>query len=413
VLRRDEYEQVEDRIYPLDGTVFRDQQRHLAPSRTFARALLGTVDPVTAEDLDNSPGVFDAGDYTGHGGLAEQYEEQLRGVVGQAVVVARTAPDGVVDDIELERIEPVPGTDLATTLDPGVQDAAEAALGAEAEPAALVAVRVSDGAVLAVANTRGAEANPVNLALTGSVPPGSTFMVVSGYGLLDSGAVELDTPVACPAELTVEGFPIGNAFDGDRGDIPFREAMAISCNTAFAGLAPQLGEDGLAAAGADLGIGGDWELGVEAFTGSVPTGGSELDRAAAAFGQGGTQVSPVAMAAATAAVARGAWLPPTLVADPDAAAPEPAPLPEATVADLHTAMRAVVTDGTGSALASVPGGEVFGKTGTAEAGDGDVEHAWFVGWQGDLAVAVFVEDGGSGSGNAAPLAAAFLRSLAG
>jgi cell division protein FtsI/penicillin-binding protein 2 len=413
-LRRTEYDQIRDQVRPLDGTVFREEQRHLAPTRIFARALLGTVDPVTAEDIENNPGLFEAGDYTGHGGLAEQYEEQLRGTIGQAVVVARTAADGVVDDIEVERIEPVDGADLTTTLDADAQDAAEQALGDESKPAALVAIRVSDGEVLAVANTEGTEANPVNVALTGSVPPGSTFKMVSGYALLDSGEVALDTPVACPETLTVEGFDIGNAFDGDRGDIPFREAMAISCNTAFAGLAPQLGNDGLATAGATLGIGGDWQLGVESFTGSVPTGGSELDRAAAAFGQGGTQVSPVAMAAATATVARGAWLPPSLVAGPEAAAQQPEPLPEATVTDLHAAMREVVTSGTGSALGDVPGGDVYGKTGTAEAGeDNEIEHAWFVGWQDDVAVAVFVEDGGSGSGTAAPLAEAFLRALSG
>jgi cell division protein FtsI/penicillin-binding protein 2 len=118
------------------------------------------------------------------------------------------------------------------------------------------------------------------------------------------------------------------------------------------------------------------------------------------------------MAAATAAVARGAWLPPRLVVDGTAPAAEPVPLAEPAVADLHAALRAVVTDGTGTALADVPGGDVSGKTGTAEAGP-EVTHAWFVGWQDDLAFAVFVEDGGGGSGTAVPLAERFLRGLAG
>jgi cell division protein FtsI/penicillin-binding protein 2 len=72
----------------------------------------------------------------------------------------------------------------------------------------------------------------------------------------------------------------------------------------------------------------------------------------------------------------------------------------------------VVTDGTAEALRDLPGPEVSGKTGTAEAGT-DVEHAWFVGWQDDLAFAIFVQDGGSGSGTAVPLAGRFLRDLAG
>ncbi|MPZ28230.1 MAG: penicillin-binding protein [Micromonosporaceae bacterium] len=411
-LRREDYDQVRDQIQPLPGTVFREGERQLAPSRTFAQALLGTVSEASAEDLAGNPALV-AGDQVGHGGLAQRYDEQLRGVTGQAVVIARPAPEDEVTEIELDRIEPVPGTDLATTLDVAVQRAAERALSADDRPAALVAIRVEDGAVLAVANTEGEQAHPVNLALTGAVAPGSTFKLVTAYGLLAAGEVQLDTPVPCPAELSVEGFRIGNAFDGDRGEIPFRQAVAVSCNTAFASLAPRLGEDGIATAGGALGLGGDWQLGIDTFTGSVPTGGSELDRAQASYGQGDTQVSPAAMAAATAAVARGAWLPPTLVVDPAAPpAPEPAPLAEAAVADLREALRAVVTDGTGSALQGVPGGDVYGKTGTAEAGE-DVAHAWFVGWQDDLAFAIFVEDGGGGSGTAVPLAERFLRDLAG
>jgi cell division protein FtsI/penicillin-binding protein 2 len=317
-----------------------------------------------------------------------------------------------VTELEVGRIEPVPGTDLATTLDQAVQRAAERALAATRQPAALVAIRVSDGAVLAVANTRGEPANPDNLALTGAVPPGSTFKLVTGYALLAAGEVGLDTLVDCPAGLSVEGYRIGNAFPEDLGEIPFQQAVAVSCNTALAALAPRLCPDGLATAGAALGLGGDWQVGIVTFTWSVPTGGSPLDQAQAGCGQGDTQVSPVAMAAATAAVARGAWLPPTLVVDRAAPAAAPVPLPEPAVADLRTALRSVVTSGTAAALRGVPGGEVAGKTGTAEAGGG-IEHAWFVGWQGDLAFAIFVQDGGSGSGTAVPLAERFLRDLAG
>jgi cell division protein FtsI/penicillin-binding protein 2 len=410
-LRQADYDRIRDRIQPMPGTRFNQGTRHLAPSRTFARALLGTVDGATAEDLAGDPALA-AGDQIGHGGLAERHDQRLRGVPGQAVVIARPGPDDTVTEIELHRVEPQPGADLATTLDPAVQRAAERALGEQSRPAALVAVRISDGAVLAAANTVGERANPVNLALTGAVPPGSTMKVISGYALLAAGGIELDTPVACPDELPVEGFRIRNDFPEDRGEIPFQEAIAISCNTAFAALSQRLAAGELAATAAKLGLGGDWDLGIDTFTGSVPAGGSRLERAVAAFGQGDTQVSPAAMAAATAAVARGAWLPPTLVADPAAPAPAPVPLAEPAVSQLRTALRAVVTEGTARALRGVPGGAVAGKTGTAEAGP-ELTHAWFVGWQRDLAFAVFVEDGGSGSGTAVPLAERFLRDLAG
>jgi cell division protein FtsI/penicillin-binding protein 2 len=77
-------------------------------------------------------------------------------------------------------------------------------------------------------------------------------------------------------------------------------------------------------------------------------------------------------------------------------------------------MRGVVTSGTGSALASLPG-EPIGKSGTAEFGGGDPPptHAWFIAARGDLAVAVLVERGRSGSGVAAPIAARFLAAAPG
>ena len=76
-------------------------------------------------------------------------------------------------------------------------------------------------------------------------------------------------------------------------------------------------------------------------------------------------------------------------------------------------MRLVVTNGTATALKSVAGGPVFGKTGTAEYGTSNppATHAWFVGWQGNVAFAVLVEEGKSGATVAAPIAKAFLANL--
>ena len=76
---------------------------------------------------------------------------------------------------------------------------------------------------------------------------------------------------------------------------------------------------------------------------------------------------------------------------------------------LRTLMRQVVTEGT-AAPANLPAGTA-GKTGTAEFGTGDPlpTHAWFIGFRGDLAFAVVVEDGGVGGRVAAPIAARFLR----
>ncbi|GAA0801663.1 penicillin-binding transpeptidase domain-containing protein [Spirilliplanes yamanashiensis] len=411
-LRRPDFERIEARIRPLKGTVFRDETRQLAPTRPFARALLGTVDQATKEDLETSNGALVAGDLVGHGGLQQRYDQRLRGTVGESVVIVQEAPDGTTTDTPLYQAPPQPGQPLKTTLDPAVQNAADAALAGERRRSALVALRVTDGAVLAAAN--GPDGGTENLAFTARVSPGSTFKVVSTLGLLTAGAVTPATPVPCPKTITVDGAVFKNSGDASLGRVPFRTDFAESCNTAFAALAPKLGADGLARAGAGLGIGGQWELGIDAFSGNVATGGSAAEQAAAAFGQGQTVVSPLAMAGAVAAVAGGAWHQPKVLLDPaPAAAPAPGPLDAGHLESLRAMMREVVTTGTATALEDVPGEPVHGKTGTAEFETGNTEtHAWFVGWQGDVAFAVFVEKGGAGADAAVPITEKFLRGLA-
>ena len=81
------------------------------------------------------------------------------------------------------------------------------------------------------------------------------------------------------------------------------------------------------------------------------------------------------------------------------------------VAALRTMMREAVTAGTADALTDVPGNPVYGKTGTAEYDNNPANtHAWIIGWQGDIAFAVFVEKGGSSS-ITLPIIKTFLRAL--
>jgi cell division protein FtsI/penicillin-binding protein 2 len=416
-LRRDVYDQIRSRIHDLAGTVFREETRQLGPNRAFARALLGSVGEVLKEQMDANPGKYLIGDQVGQSGLQEQYDDLLRGTPGVRVVKSAGGQDK-----ELFVTEPKAGQSLRTTLDPRTQGAADAALAEVRQRAAVVAIRISDGAILAVAN--GPDGGEVNLALTASVPPGSTFKMVTALGLLDAGAVSLDAPVDCPKTFTVGGRSFKNAGGFALGVVPFRTDFARSCNTAFASLAPKLGADGLTKAAASVGIGTSWNLGTDVATGSVPAGAEPVDAAAAAFGQGRTQVSPACLAGAVAAVARGSWRQPKLFPElpPGApapttgtgpAAPDGTKLNDRSVAALRTMMREVVTKGTATALGDVPGGAVHAKTGTAEFDNNPAHtHAWVIGWQRDVAFAVFVENGGSSSATAVPIAETFLRGLA-
>ncbi|MET0422583.1 MAG: penicillin-binding transpeptidase domain-containing protein [Actinoplanes sp.] len=411
-LRRPDYNKIRNDVRPLAGTVFQQENRDLAPTRAFARALLGTADPATREDIDANPQAVAEGDIVGHGGLQQRYDTTLRGTAGLSVVISRTAADDTVTDSQLFSTQPVNGKPIKTTLDVPTQLAADQALAAQKQPSSLVAIKISDGSILAVAN--GPDGGTVDTALTGKVPPGSTFKAISAYGLLQKKAVTANTKVACPKTAVVAGRTFKNAHDEVLGSVPFHTDFAKSCNTAFVALSSKLGADGLAAASEAVGLGGQWDLGVDAFSGKVSAAASPTELAAATFGQGATAVSPVAMAGATAAIARGQFKQPKLLLDPAPAKPaaDGDPLDQAAVTSLQAMMREVVTGGTATALRRVPGKPVYGKTGTAEFDEKTEDtHSWFIGYQGDVAFAVMVEKGGAGSEAAVPIVNRFLTAL--
>jgi hypothetical protein len=235
--------------------------------------------------------------------------------------------------------------------------------------------------------------------------------------LLQRDAVSLGEPAQCPSTTTVSGKSFKNYDDFQPlpPDGTFADAFAASCNTAVVSRAGELDDQALHETAAGLGLGAEWALGVDAFSGSVPTTVDEVDRAASMIGQGRVLTSPLAMAMVAAAVDSGRPAAPTLLADEQAVpAADTAyePLPDDLVRSLRALMRLVVTQGTGTEL-DLAGEPVHAKTGTAEfdSDDPSKTHAWMIGFRGDLAFAVLVENGESGSHDAAPVARTFLESL--
>ena len=171
------------------GVIYPPREQPLAPSPTFARPLLGSYGPVTAEAIKNSKGLHVAGDYAGLSGLQGQYDGLLGGTPGVRV----TASDK--PDAPLFEKAAVNGAPMTLTLDPRIQSAAEAALaGSSPVPSSLVAVDVTTGDLLAVANS---PAFGMDRALLGQYQPGSTLKVATTYSLLGKGLTP-STPVTCP-----------------------------------------------------------------------------------------------------------------------------------------------------------------------------------------------------------------------
>jgi cell division protein FtsI/penicillin-binding protein 2 len=378
----------------------------LAPSREFAAPLLGTVGVATAEIIKESDGEIKEGDQVGLSGLQARYDDQLGGTPGVQV----EAVDGKGEERELFESPEVNGEPLQTTLDLGLQEQAEQVLAAVGPPSALVAIQPSTGRILAAASGPGSSG--YNTATFGQYPPGSTFKIVSSLALLRSGLAPSST-VECPPTLTVDGKQFKNYDDyppSALGAIELRTAVANSCNTAMIGQRDRLEDGDLAQAAAALGVGVDHDLGFPAYFGQVPPPGSETGKAAAMIGQGTVLVSPMAVATAMASVVAGHAVLPVLLPDQQVDQTEPEePLTGAESRALRALLRAVVTEGSGRGLADVPGPPVLAKTGTAEFGTSGQTHTWMTAAQGDLAVAVFVEVGESGSQTAGPLLESFLR----
>ena len=407
--READYASRRARLEALPGVIAPTSEQPLARSRTFAQPLLGTFGEVTAEMVQESDGRYVAGDRAGRSGLQGQYDAELSGAAGLTVSTS--------GDRTLFEKAPGDGADVRTTLSPRVQAAAEKALSDArlTAPAALVAVDVPSGQVLAAANS---PTTGFDRALTGRYPPGSTFKVATAYAYLTRGITTPSAKVPCPATATVDGREFRNyAGESTTGTPTFFQDFTVSCNTAFVGLSPKLAGGDLTTAAKALGVGAGWDgsLGVDgAFDGSVPETTAGTDAAAASIGQGRTEVSPLAMAVMAASVGRGTFVPPVLVEQEGATAPRPSPLDGGAIAQLRTMMASVVASGTGTELRGTPGGPVRGKTGTAEHGsDPDADpRVWFVGYQGDVAFAVLVEEGTSGGTVAAPIAKDFLTALA-
>ena len=399
-LRKAAYDRIAAELQDIPGASTAAGSAPLAPSKDFAGALLGAVGPATVEQVERSNGRLVPGDDIGQWGLQAQFDEQLAGSETRSVVI-RDVQDGVAEKT-LRRWRGAKAENLETTLDLDVQRVAERALGNTSKKAALVALQPSNGDVLAVANRP--DDSTLDRALTGLYPPGSTFKVITTTALLRDG-LSTNQTVPCPPTEVVDGRSFRNFEGGAAGDVPFGTDFAQSCNTAFISLADRLGRGALPDAARDFGIGERLKLGVPAADGKVPQGDSATARAAMMIGQDRIVASPLIMAGVAGTVAEGRWRAPRLLADdPKRAGPR---LAEA--GTLRELMRAVVTGGTGTALASLPG-FVAGKSGTAEYGGGDPPptHAWFIAFRGDLAVAVLVEGGKAGGEVAALIAARFL-----
>jgi hypothetical protein len=391
------------RVVAADGTAIDGTD-----AAASVQLLVGSTAPLTQKQASHLGASYQKGDVVGRSGIQQRFDKRLAGTPSVSFTVddASNHPVKTVGGIPGK-----PGRNVRTSLDRHMQSAAGAAVQGQSKPTSMVAIRPSTGQILAVANSP----SGFDRALQGIYPPGSTFKIVTSYALLRSG-LSPSARVDCPKTANVGGQVIHNSEGEELGSITFTEALAQSCNTAFAQQAARrLSPARLSSAASLFGFNQKIDPGVRVAAGSYPSPTGDAELAVSGFGQGKDLANALSMAGVAAGVANGTWRPPLFVTDPQVPQKAKAGRLDPRLRDqLAAMMRAVVTTGTAKD-AHLPAG-TYGKTGTAEyasAKNGKLPptHALFIGFRGDVAFAVIVEGGGFGSKVAAPIARRFLNAL--
>ena len=290
----------------------------------------------------------------------------------------------------------------------------------------------------------------------GTYVPGSIMKVFTGAAALDAGVITPETTFEDQPRQEREGFVVDGftVREHDLGNIqpalwPLSESLQVSSNIFFAHVGLELGGEAFLDHARRFGFCAPLEIGDAERALSVapsyvtaPAEGDcapfegDVELASASFGQGRTAVTPVQMALVAAAVAAEGVMPhPYVVRDVRTHAEGDTPTEDVldtlgsgggtrvvsseAAAATRSAMVDAVNGELGRAFAGqgditlygIAGSRSAGKTGTAQLGGEGAPHSWFIGFapaQDDatpqIAIAVLVEAGGSGSGRAAPIA---------
>jgi peptidoglycan glycosyltransferase len=356
----------------------------------------------------------------------------------------------------------ITGGSVVLTLNPAAQQVAYDSLAGKV--GAVVALNPKTGAVLAMASRPSYDptglsshdpaairslfnrllSDPLaplaNRAVERTYAPGSTFKLITAAAALSRGVAQPNTMIDAPTVLTFRsGKPLRN-FAGEScgagGKESLADALATSCNTAFAGLGVRVGETALTEQARAFGFGSNdlylpQPVADSSFLGRDTGPLAKPFLAQSAIGQYNVQATPLEMAMVAAGIANhGEVMRPYLVQEvqaPDLSTLDttsPSVLSRAVspsvAQQLTTMMEGVITKGTGS-RAAIAGVRVAGKTGTAQGAPGNLPNVWFVGFapaeDPTVAVAVFL-DRASGYGAdatggklAAPIAAAVMKAL--
>lgn len=404
--------------FPSTDLMF--DSKRIYPRGPQAAHVIGYVGLAEANEDDEEQYHYYLPDVEGKTGLEKYYNKWLAGSAGGRLV--RIDVSGFKHDETCFR-EPVPGGDLRLGLDLRLQRIVEQAI-ADTTGAAVV-IDPNSGDILAMASSPGFNLNlfssgisvsswqalvqderkPLfNRAISGLYPPGSTFKPLVAIAALTQGKASGDTTFICNGSFELGGQVFQCHMGEAHGRIDIVKALEVSCNVFFCNLGLQCGYDALYHMGLAAGFGQKTGLDLdEESDGLMPSKAWKRQARAEAWrdgdtcnvsiGQGALLVTPIQMAAFTAAIANGGRLfRPRLVTGRRAHDRKDfEPIPPVLESDLHWSashlaivregMRRVICEPTGTGhLAGLPDVVMAGKTGTAEFGrkGSGQQHGWMI-----------------------------------
>ncbi|WP_439887409.1 penicillin-binding protein 2 [Pseudomonas sp. MBLB4123] len=434
--------------------------RHYPLGEHFAHSVgyVGRINEKELKELD--PVAYSGTHHIGKTGIERFYEAQLHGEVGYEEV--ETNARGRVLRV-LKRTDPLPGKDIVLTLDARLQRAAEEALGGRR--GAIVAIQPATGEVLAMVSQPSFDPNPFvtgigfqayadlrdsidrplyNRVLRGLYPPGSTIKPMVAVAGLDAGVVTPTSRVFDPGfyQLPGHSHKYRNWNRSGDGWVSLELAIARSNDTYFYDLAHKMGIDRMHDYMTRFGLGQRVALDMfEETAGLMPSRDWKRARyrqpwypgetLILGIGQGYMQTTPLQLAQAVTLMAnRGKWIRPHLAKSIEGRPPvDDEPMADIVLRDpkawdyARFGMEQVMHGARGTAR-KVGDSAVYriaGKSGTAQVvaikqgekydrnkvAERHRDHALFVAFapaeSPQIAVAVMVENGESGSGVAAPV----------
>ena len=380
-----------------------------------------------------------AGDGHGRAGIEKTYDQFLFSTQGKYLGVVSDAVHRSINGLGVRFVNQRDFNgelDVQLTLDYHIQKVVEDSMDKHGISGAVVALKVDNGDVLAMASrpqfnqleiekhVESGGSELVNRALS-AYNVGSVFKIIVAAAAFENNVTSLTDTFNCAGYKKIQNRVF--ACNSKHGTLDLKKAFAVSCNSTFIDLGLRTGENNILDMAKKFGYGEgvlSKEVVVNEGVGNLPASKYKSDKETAniSIGQGDILATPVQVASMIATVANGGVRTNVnlvnsiidsngQVVKKIRSETQKKIISSYTAGKLRTMMREVTASGTGKKADIPEYGGSAGKTGTAQTGwmqgDKTKTHAWFAGFfpvdKPQYALVVLAENGQSGANVAAPL----------